>query len=82
VGVGRRLALTGTCRHQVTAISYIQSLILIFVWQHLALAGIGKQLVPFSNGIDHGIAAPGFCAVHQYHAMLVELFMVSAISLD
>jgi hypothetical protein len=38
--------------------------------------------VPFSNGVDHGIATPSFCAVRQYHVMLVELFMVSAISLD
>jgi hypothetical protein len=50
------------------------------IWQHLVLAGIGKQLVPFSNGIDHGIAAAGFCAVRLYHVMLGELFMVSAIS--
>jgi hypothetical protein len=48
----------------------------------VALAGIGKQLVPFSNGINHGIAASSFCAVRQYHVMLVELFMVSLISLE
>jgi hypothetical protein len=38
--------------------------------------------VPFSNGIDHGIAIPGFRAMRLYHVMLVELFMVSVISLD
>jgi hypothetical protein len=41
------------------------------------VAGIGKQLVPFSNGINHGIATPGFRAVRQYHALPVDLFMVS-----
>jgi hypothetical protein len=30
----------------------------------------------------HGIATLGIRAVRQYHAMLVELFMVSAIPLD
>jgi hypothetical protein len=34
-----------------------QELIFISVWQLLALAGIGKQLLPLFDGIDHGIAA-------------------------
>jgi hypothetical protein len=38
--------------------------------------------VPFFNGIDHGIATPSFRAVRQYHALPVELFMVSVILLE
>ena len=70
------LAQTGTHRHLFTASWLTQSLILIFVWQHLALAGIGKQLVPFSNGIDHGIAILTISVTHLYHAMHVEPVMV------
>jgi len=46
----------------------------------LALAGIGKQLVTFSNGIDHGIAAHTISAAFQYHVVRVERFMVSVIA--
>jgi hypothetical protein len=45
----------------------------------LALAGIGKQLLSFFHGINHGIAALSICAVLQYHAMCVEPFMVLVI---
>ena len=40
------------------------------------------QIVPFSNGIDHGIATPSFRAVRQYQALPVELFMVSVVFLE
>jgi hypothetical protein len=42
----------------------------------LALTGIGKQLVPFFNGIDHGIAALKISVTHKYHAMRVAPVMV------
>jgi len=72
--------MAGTLRHQDAATRQNQSLILISVWQHLALAGIGKQLVPFFHGMDHGIAAHTISAAFQYHVVRVERFMVSVIA--
>ena len=72
--------LAGTGRHLDAASSQNQSLTRIAVWQHLALAGIGKQLLEFFNGIIHGIAALNSSAVIQYHAMCFEPFMVSVIT--
>jgi len=45
------------------------------IWRWLAPAGIGKQLFPFFNGINHGIDAPGFYAERIYHDIPVDLFM-------
>ncbi|MCG7956399.1 MAG: hypothetical protein AB2688_10075 [Candidatus Thiodiazotropha taylori] len=50
------------------------------IWHWLALAGIGKQLLEFFNGINHGITAHNFSAAYQYHAVLVESFMVLVIA--
>lgn len=72
-------ALAGSCRHQDAAISQIQLRILISVWQHLELAGIDKQLLPISNGIDHGISALNISVAFQYHAMRVVPVMVLVI---
>jgi hypothetical protein len=44
------------------------------------VAGIGKQLVPFFHGMDHGIAAHTISAAFQYHVVRVERFMVSVIA--
>ncbi|MBT3028016.1 MAG: hypothetical protein KME48_12770 [Candidatus Thiodiazotropha sp. (ex Ctena orbiculata)] len=68
--------MAGTCRHQDAASTQNQTLTLISVWLYLALAGIGKQLLPIVHGIDHGIVVTDISALIQYHAMLVELFMV------
>ena len=48
----------------------------------LALAGIGKQLVPFFNGIDHGIATLTISVTHLYHAMHVAPAMVLVIKYE
>ena len=69
MGVGPDLALAGTCRHQITAISSNQYSLLISVWQRLAPAGIRKQVLPFLNGSIHGIAVFDISAVLQYHGM-------------
>jgi hypothetical protein len=45
----------------------------------LALAGIGKQLISFFNGIGHGVAALKISAAHLYHAMRVAPVMVLVI---
>ena len=76
------LALAGTDRHQGVVSPQNQSLTRITVWHHLALAGISKRLVPFFNGIDHGISGPGSTEERQYHAFPAELFMVSGIILE
>ena len=46
----------------------------------LALAGIGKQLLPIVHGIDHGIAVLTTSAAFQYHVVRVKRFMVSVIA--
>jgi hypothetical protein len=49
------------------------------------MSGTGRHreaVSTFSNGIDHGIATLTISVTHLYHAMHVEMFMVSAISLD
>ena len=78
-GSSADLALTGTHRHQFTASQQNQSLILIFVWQHLALAGTGKQLVPLFHGIYHGIATLTISVSQLYHATRVAPVMVLVI---
>ena len=40
------------------------------------MAGIGKQLLLFFNGINHGIAVPVIIISIQCHTMRVEPFMV------
>jgi len=61
------LALTGTCWHQITASLCNQWFILVTVWQHLALAGIGKQLLIFFNGslssLPHSYLDVVFCGL-------------------
>jgi len=47
--------------------------------QCLALAGNGKQLLRFFNGINHGIVALNIITVLQYHVLRVEPFMVLVI---
>ena len=55
------LALAGTCRHLDAASSQNQQLTRIAVWQHLALAGISKQLLPIVHGIgDSAYIPPAF----------------------